>query len=161
LIASKFTFSRSTSFRSCFHQNARAFKFNPDEWLIENDAWLIKTKHGGSEASAFLAGGFFRAQLLIEEVTNLFDENGREIFMRAVGRKINLAGVAAVAAPEPRHCGGGKCMDDRQERKVGAAEGVEVSEGRGPKEMTAVDALQISFGGRAGSPTDEREQESS
>ena len=151
--------SRSASFRSCFYQDTRTSKVNPDEGLIKNEAWLIKAEHDGSEASAFLAWGFFRAELLIKKVANLFDENGGEIFMAAVSGKVNLAGVAAVAAPEAGHVGGGKCVDSRKEGKVGPTEGSEMLEGGRPIQARAEDTLQIGLCRWTGGPLREGLQE--
>ena len=91
-------------------------------------------------------------------MADLFDENGGEIFMRAVSGKVNLAGVAAVAAPETRHVGGGKCADSREEGKVGPTEGGEVFEGGRPVQAKAEDALQIGFCGGFGGPQGKRLQ---
>jgi hypothetical protein len=96
---------------------------------------------------------------LVEEVTDLFDEDAKEIFVSAIGGNVDLARVAAVTAPKARHGGRGKDVNGRQERKVGLTKGGEVPESRGPMKMATVDALQIGFGGRAGSPTNERKKE--
>ena len=89
---------------------------------------------------------------MIEEVADLFDEDGGEERLRTVCGNLNLAGLAAVAAPESGHVGGGKRADGWEEGKVGSAEGVEVFEGGGPIQARTKDRFQIGFGGRVGCP---------
>jgi hypothetical protein len=96
---------------------------------------------------------------LIKEVANLFDEDGGKEFSRAVSGEVNLAGVAAVAAPETGHIGCGKCVDGWEERKVRSTEGGEVFEGGRPVQARAEDALQIRFSRGTGGPLREGLQE--
>jgi hypothetical protein len=132
---------------------------NQGERFFENGIYAIKAEDSSGEASTFLAWGFFGAEFLIKKVADLFDEDSGEGFPRAVGGEVNLAGIAAVTAPEAGHVGGGKCVDSREERKLGPTEGGDVLEGGRPVQARAEDALQIGFCGRAGSPTNEWEQE--
>jgi hypothetical protein len=92
---------------------------------------------------------------LVEEVADLFDEDDGEECLRAVGGEVNLAGVATVTAPQAGHVGGGKCVDGREEGKVGSTEGVDVLEGGRPVQARAEDALQIGFCGGLGGPKGE------
>jgi len=111
-----------------------------------------QAEDGCGEAGTFLTGGFFGAEFLVEEVADFFDEDGGEECLRTVGGNINLAGVAAVATPKPRHIGSGKRADGWEEGKVGSAEGVEVFEGGRPIQARTKDRFQIGFGGRVGCP---------
>jgi hypothetical protein len=96
---------------------------------------------------------------LIQKVTYLFDDYGGEKFLRAVGGEVNLAGIAAVAAPEAGHVGGGKCADNREEGKVDPTEGGDILEGGRPIHVRAEDTLQIGFCGGFRGPERERLQE--
>ena len=117
-----------------------------------------QVENEGGKAGAFFAWGFFGAKFLVEEVADLFNEDGGEEFLRAVGGNINLAVVAAIATPEAGHVGGGKCVNCREEGKVGPTEGGDVLEGGRPVQARAEDALQIDFCGGFGGPKGERLQ---
>jgi hypothetical protein len=133
-----------------------------EEWserVITRSRIQRETEDSGGEAGAFLTRGFFGAEFLVEEVANLFDEDGGKEFSRAISGEVNLTGVAAVAAPEAGHVGGGKCADNREEGKVEPTEGGELFEGGRPVQARAEDALQIGFCGGAKSPTGKRQQD--
>jgi hypothetical protein len=129
------------------------------ERVITRSVIQREAEDSDCEAGTLFARSFFGADFLVEKVAYLFNEDGGEEFLRAVGGEVNLAHVAAVATPKSGHVGGGKCADSRKDGKVGPTEGGEVFEGGRPVQARAKDALQIGFCRWAGGPLGEGLQE--
>ena len=119
----------------------------------------VQSQHRAGEERALVAGCFVDAELLVEEMADLFDQGLGKKFLRAGARKENGAQVPAIAAPEAGHRGAGEPADGREVGEIGVAEAVEPTEGGSPVQFGTKNGFQIRFRAWGIRPIPEGEKE--